>query len=59
MKLKLILLPAVSIMTLWLNSCGPSGEYHTVTVYERTHHVASRPAPPKDDPRAFIPKERF
>ena len=55
MKMQLILL-ASAVLPLWLNSCQ-TGEYHTVTVYERTHHVTK--AAPKDDPRAFIPKERF
>jgi len=55
MKLKLILLPVIA-MSFWLNSCGPSGEYYSVRIYEPGHkHVAA----PKDDPRAFVPKERF
>ena len=52
MKSKLILL-AIASMPIWFNSCAP-GEYHSVRVYERHHHTAV-----KDDPRAFIPKERF
>jgi hypothetical protein len=53
MKLKLILL-AVTALPFWFNSCAP-GEYHSVRVYDRHHHAAA----PKDDPRAFVPKERF
>jgi len=54
MKLKLTLL-AITALPLWFNSCGPAGEYHTVTVYERVHHAPA----PADDPRAFVPKEKW
>jgi hypothetical protein len=55
MKLILILLP-IAALPLWLNSCEPAAEYHTVTVHQYTHHVAPAPV---DDPRAFVPKEKF
>jgi len=55
MKLKLALL-ALTALPLWFNSCAPSGEYHTVTVHQRVRHVTPTPT---DDPRAFVPKERF
>jgi len=55
MKLKLSLL-AIAALPLWFNSCAPAGEYHTVTVHQVTHRTAPTPT---DDPRAFVPKERF
>ena len=51
--MKLILL-SISALALFFNSCGPT-EFYDVTVYERR---AARPAT-NNDPRAFIPKERF
>ena len=57
MKRKLTLL-ALAAAPLWINSCAPAPEYHTVTVHEYTHHTAPAPAP-TDDPRAFVPKEKF
>ena len=55
MKLKLFLLP-IAALPLWLNSCQPAAEYHQVTVHQITQHSAPAPV---DDPRAFVPKERF
>ncbi|MCW1914786.1 hypothetical protein OJ996_14460 [Luteolibacter sp. GHJ8] len=43
-------------------SCGPDTEYHTVRVYEYSKPTPSKPKPKpvkSDDPRDFVPKERF
>jgi len=51
--MKLILL-SISALALFFNSCAPT-EYHDVTIYEHRHVAPTT----NNDPRAFVPKERF
>ena len=53
--MKLILFPIIGL-SLWLNSCVPT-EYYNVRVYQRTQK--KQVVTPSDNPRDFIPKERF
>ena len=57
MKLYLKLLPVIASPLLFCSCPAPLTEYHTVRVVE---YQKPKPKPaPSDNPRNFVPKEKF
>jgi hypothetical protein len=58
MKLYLKLLPVIASPLLFCSCPSTETEYHTVRVIEY-RKPAPKPKPPSDNPRDFVPREKF